>query len=91
MSENGRQSAFPTQEKLEVPDEFTGKYREILYPSGGLTKRELIAAMAMQGILSNITKITGDWTGQLTPGFMSAQAVKLTDALLEELEKPCQN
>ena len=51
------------------------------------TKRELYAAMALQGLLSNITKISGEWIGQLTPQFMARQAVKAADCLIEELAK----
>lgn len=44
----------------------------------GLTKRELIAAMALQGLLAN-SDIAADKTAKL--------AVKQADALLKELEK----
>lgn len=48
----------------------------------GLTKRELIAAMAMQGMLSANSKLFGNNEKQL-----SATAVAQADALLAELEK----
>ncbi len=48
---------------------------------GGLTKRELFAAMALQGVMS------ADLQDQLTYQQCSAQAVKAADALIEELNK----
>ncbi len=53
----------------------------------GLTKREFFASIAMQGLLSNITKITGEWKDQLTPAFIAEKAVKSADALIAELKK----
>jgi len=50
-------------------------------PTGGLTKRELFAAMALQGVMS------ADLQDQLTYQQCSAQAVKAADALIEELNK----
>lgn len=50
--------------------------------SYGLTKRELFAAMAMQGLLSSFDK-DGTWTGL----DCEKEAVKMADALLKELEK----
>jgi hypothetical protein len=47
-------------------------------PEFGLTKRELIAAMAMQGMLSNKNQ-EGYW------GDFAERAVKAADALIERL------
>lgn len=46
----------------------------------GLSKRELIAAMALQGMLAN----DDEWESYGTP---ARRAVKAADALLEALEK----
>ena len=48
-------------------------------PEGGLTKREMFAAMAMQGILSSETYGTA--------GTVTRWAVEIADELLKELEK----
>lgn len=55
--------------------------------SGGLTKRELFAAMAMQGILSNIT-LFPDENGQLvraSEDSVARGAVMNADALIKAL------
>jgi len=49
--------------------------------SDGLTKRELFAAMAMQGFLS-------DPNYNETPSRMAASCVRHADALIAELSKP---
>lgn len=48
--------------------------------SNGLTKRELFAAMAMQGMISNY--------GALDEDNAAKYAVSFSDALLAELEAP---
>lgn len=48
--------------------------------TGGLTKRELIAAMAMQGILSQ------ENSGDFTPKGAASEAIEYADALLEALK-----
>ncbi len=94
MSENGKQSAFPTEEKTEVPDEFKGGYRTVLYPSGGLTKREYFAMQALQGLVANAAftesfSILGpEYTPEWVKMYHVGNAVALADALLKELEKP---
>lgn len=45
----------------------------------GLSKRELFAAMAMQGLLANSMDVT--------PEIFAQSSVRLADALLAELEK----
>lgn len=56
----------------------------VLATSYGLTKRELIAAMAMQGVLS------GYWGNQslaeVQPDYIANEAVNYADALLEALK-----
>jgi hypothetical protein len=47
---------------------------------GGIRKRELFAAMAMQGVAAS-----GDWD---RADFVAKMAVQFADALLAELEKP---
>lgn len=64
--------AFPTREGWT---EDTGKYRE---DTGGLTKREYFAAMAMQGLLFH------DDAG---PDRIALCSVYYADALIEELNK----
>jgi hypothetical protein len=56
----------------------------------GLTKRELIAAQAMQGILSNYW-CQNDWKDKLSAldfSIVATQSVGYADALLKELDKP---
>ena len=88
---NGDEDAFP---KLGVPgygDSFpVGEMNgETLWAEhrGGLTKRELFAAMAMQGMISagwdsGDTRSVEDWRDQ-----MAAEAVRYADHLLEGLSK----
>lgn len=57
---------------------------DIVWGSPGLTKRELFAAMAMQGILAcSLPALTPD-----TPEDCAVDAVHYADALLAELAKP---
>jgi len=49
--------------------------------STGLTKRELIAAMAMQGLMAS------DINDQYSENVIAITSVKCADALLEQLEK----
>ena len=58
----------------------TLKTPDYWHSEGGLTKRELLAAMAMQGMVSN-TDISGNEEE------FALYAVKQADALLVELEK----
>lgn len=67
--------------------------RDYAYPGGpgtfqnGLSKRELFAAMAMQGMLSNDEGFDGD-THDEWQAECAIMAVGYTDALLAELAKP---
>jgi hypothetical protein len=79
--------AFPTQ----MWDE---ELKEATWLDGGLTKRELFAAMAMQWLISSDIKILADEArhpdrdGYYTRGEMIAlYSMKYADALLAELAK----
>ena len=56
-------------------------------PVWGLSKREIISMECMNGLLCNVAKLDKEWSGQLTPQFLSEQAVKSADALLAELKR----
>lgn len=68
----GNEAAYPRQ-KNAVPGDF-------IEPQLGLTKRELFAAMAMQGMLAN--SIPGEHHRAY-----AVDSVKHADALLKELEE----
>ena len=68
---NGAQAAHPIDPQVEI--DVTGG----IWGSLGLTKRELFAAMAMQGLLAR---------GTLMPS-IAMRAVENADALLAELAK----
>jgi hypothetical protein len=55
-------------------------YGEEFFTAGGLTKRELIAAMAMQGMLANSNLVNGS-----TTSLIADWAVNHADALIERL------
>jgi hypothetical protein len=82
---NGDQPAMPGQGRFE-PHELGAhtlageKPRDPVWKqSPGLTKRELFAAMAMQGLCS------GKYLGE--PAQEATKAVQFADALLAELER----
>lgn len=56
----------------------------------GLTKRELIAAMAMQGMVAAITKVRTDGSDIIRnlPADVAELSRLYADALLKELDKP---
>lgn len=68
---------FPHSEKYRDKNNY-----EIFEEFHGLTKRELFAAMAMQGIINNPHRIAG-----LTYEDTVTDAVNYADALIAELEK----
>lgn len=79
---NANEPAFPvTQTKhnkaSHAPDYFN------VHSVGGLTKRELLAAVAMQGMLASETEASN--YGHI--GFLAESAVKRADALLAALAK----
>jgi hypothetical protein len=55
-------------------------YGEEFFTTGGLTKRELIAAMEMQGMLANSNLVNGS-----TTSLIADWAVNHADALIERL------
>ena len=81
-------SAFPILSLLQNRD---GDYS--LEQEGGLTKRELFAAMAMQGLLSNPSGPyqSSDMCGwrlvNCTHHQLAMECIDMACALLEELEK----
>lgn len=70
-TDNAKLEAFPV-----VIDAERGDY------SPGLTKRELLAAMAMQGMSGNNSVFEG-----VGAAFVAEAAVEMADALLAELAK----
>jgi hypothetical protein len=74
-SESGSEPAFPN---LEKPTSMPGVVEQIT--TGGLTKREYFAVMAMQARIAS-----GDLN--CTPEVLYSSAVADADALLAELEK----
>ena len=52
----------------------------------GLTKREMFAMHAMQGLLSSASDSNGIWTNE-GPELVANEAVRFADALLAELDK----
>lgn len=58
--------------------------RALIYQNNGLTKREYFAAMAMQGILSDRDNQGYTWNY----GAMAADAVKMADELINQLNQP---
>ena len=54
----------------------------------GLTKRELFAAMAMQGMLAQVAAESTPTAWDAAPEVAAAGAVRCADALLAELAKP---
>ena len=69
-NDNAKRCAYPTPIGAYVTD-------------SGMTKREIFAAMAMQGLLASLTKDDAD----LSPSVLARCAVCNADALLVELEK----
>lgn len=73
-------SAHPTIETELYYDRSAAKYYPNVSSTGGLTKRELFAAMAMQGMLA-------DHTCDAEPDAFAEVAVNHADALIAELNK----
>lgn len=78
----GFDPAYPTK-KVETRGEGDHRFQVISFESG-LTKRELFAAMAMQGILANC----GDVGCRAVSEEVASQAVEDADALIAALGKP---
>jgi hypothetical protein len=72
---NAYASAFPITPPVDCGDVPSGFYK----PEPGLTKREIFAALAMQGLLSK--------SGYMERNSVATDAVTLADNLLAALEK----
>ncbi len=84
MDENGTSPAFPVMKEILELNPATDLYEAKFKPLGGLTKRELIAAMALQGLYGwdhNKGRILMDYTSR------AYEAVLAADLLLIELAK----
>lgn len=77
--DNGLSSAFPTD--IETHCETCQSSMQGVTPHPGLTKREYIAARAMQGMLAHPK------TASEVYDAMAAESVKYADALLLALER----
>ena len=77
----GDESAFPTiGGKIYEHDMVRG-----FAGSPGLSKRELLAGMALQGLLTNPTEEQLETPGDECHAIIAKHAVKCADALLREL------
>lgn len=79
--------AFPQMETKEYRSHYNDEgeevYHQALAPTGGLTKREYFAAMAMQGLCAQYSDITnGD-----KPRVVATEARDIADALIKQLEE----
>lgn len=68
-------------------DDLAYNGRSGLKPVGGLTKRELFAAMAMQGALAAHTDMSGMRGYEGWREEFSRESIRFADALLAELAK----
>ena len=79
--QNGKWPAFPGQAR-------DAQGNPIAEYADGLTKRELFAAMAMQGWLAGCDNAYSEFTSPGTHAHVAAEsAVKFADALLAALDK----
>lgn len=78
---NSKQPAYPYT-IVTKRNEYGAPFESITEP--GLTKRELIAAMALQGMLANSNQDITD----LSHEEIAMCSVYISDALLSELDKP---
>lgn len=73
---------------LEVRRESSG---ELLYASNGLTKRELFAAMAMQGVLTSgmAARFSQEWSGDSVRihKTISQVSIAIANTLIAELNE----
>ena len=82
---NGNDSAHP--EIFTDLDKYNPEASGDTYSTGGLTKRELFAAMAMEGMIAGITKM--DDIGIIThaPNSIAEIAIVYADTLIDTLNK----
>lgn len=89
-NKNASEPAFPMQPTVNLD----GQICDERYKFEGLTKREWVATMAMQGMLANPELIRIMSEANVHPDkqaeFLSIAAVEQGDALLTELSKPLQ-
>ena len=82
---NADMPAMPCGESYKTQQSYGGDWVECkkgaLY--NGLTKREMFAMAAMQGILASLTNDTDD----ISPENLARSAIRNADALLAELER----
>jgi hypothetical protein len=87
--ENKDQPAFPVLELKEINDKFL-----LDCGAAGVSKREFLAAKAMQGLLSNwevqckICDVDPRYNGNNFAEVIAINSIEFADALLAELEKP---
>ena len=84
MMKNANTPANPTTAKVSNTGE-AWSYQvgdDMLFQFPGLTKREMFAMAAMQGILSSLTD-----DSDMSPSELARCSVRNADALLAELEK----
>ena len=85
---NPSDPAFPGMNEVSQWDESIAAYRDVLLPGGGLTKRELFAAMAMQGILSApMDDLVAACTADNFLGWVADRSVDAANALIKKLEE----
>lgn len=77
--------AFPGIQKFEKYDDELCRYVEYQLPTGGLTKREYFAAVALQSSIQGGHEL--DETPRTVHSLIARDAVAIADALLAELEK----
>lgn len=80
---NGTETAFPNPLQQHQNGDF------LCWPTPGLTKRELFAAMAMQGAMRELAIQAEDFGEDdvVDPRPIARDAVRMADALLKELAK----
>lgn len=80
---NADMPAMPVTIKADVQQKAFGA---VDFQCQGITKREMFAMHAMQGLLSSASDSDGIWTNE-GPSFIASEAVSFADALLAELDK----
>lgn len=86
MSTNGSDGAFPHIYGNSSANSIGSLQSVQINSSGGMSKREWFAGMALQGFLTNLSKM-GENIGRLTPQFLANQSVLTADAIVKELQK----
>lgn len=87
-----RNGSLPAQPCSIEPNAQGAYFGEKTVHCTGLTKRELFAAMAMQGLISNMSLVHGAHAlaaeqGTNTLQFIASSCVDYADSLLVELER----